>query len=97
MLDQLSASDFDSLPDRRITLLDGERRIPLEVKEVRELPKRMERAAAPFTLTLRDPGARTALAQGTFRFEHPTRGTLDLFTVPVGPDGEGMCYEIIFN
>jgi hypothetical protein len=97
VLDQLTTSDFDSLPDRRIMLMSGDRRIPLEVKEVRALPERMTRAVAPFTLTLRDPGAKTSFAQGMFRFEHPTRGVLDLFTVPIGPDGVGMCYEIIFN
>jgi hypothetical protein len=97
MLDQLTAADFESLPERRIVLLRGEQRIVLDVVEVRTLAQHAPRNVAPFSVTLRESSARTSLPQGTFRYEHPLHGALDLFTVPVGPDGQGMCYEIIFN
>jgi hypothetical protein len=35
--------------------------------------------------------------QGMFRVEHPTLGQLEMFAVPIGPDGQGLCYEILFN
>jgi hypothetical protein len=97
MIDQLSAADFETLPEHRLSMVHGDKRIDFEVAGVRALPARSQRPAPPFALLLRDKGARTALAQGTFRYEHPVHGALDLFTVPVGPDGQGMCYEIIFN
>jgi hypothetical protein len=49
-----------------------------------------------FALTFRGP-CEPALAQCIWRFEHPKLGPRDLFTVPLGPDGEGMLYEVIFN
>ena len=83
MIDRLSAADFETLPEHRLAMVHGDKRIDFEVAGVRALPARK--------------GARASLPQGTFRYEHPVHGPLDLFTVPVGPDGQGMCYEIIFN
>ena len=97
MLDQLSAADFETLPEGRLALVHGERRILLEVAAIRPLPARAKRPVPPFALLLRDNGARSSLPQGTFRYEHPVHGALDLFTVPIGPDSKGMCYEVIFN
>lgn len=97
MIDRLCAADFEALPGQRLAMVHGGKRIVLEVAGVRALPARAKRAAPPFALLLRDNGARASLPQGTFRYEHPVHGPLDLFTVPVGPDGQGMCYEIIFN
>ena len=56
-----------------------------------------DRGLVILAVVLRENGARRMLPQGMFRFEHPVHGTLDLFTVPIGPDGVGACYEIIFN
>lgn len=96
-INELGAADFETLPGRQLVLVNGEQRVALDVVETRALPVRMARAAPPFALTLRHTGARASLPQGMFRYEHPVHGMLDLFTVPVGPDGQGMCYEIIFN
>ena len=35
--------------------------------------------------------------QTTFTLEHPDKGNLDVFFVPVGFDGEGVLYEAIFS
>ncbi|TLY46916.1 MAG: hypothetical protein E6K53_17005 [Gammaproteobacteria bacterium] len=85
MSSTLTAADFENLPDHRMTLAHGEQRLTLDV------------ANEPFAITLRDTGARQSLRQGNYRYEHPVRGALDLFTVPLGPDGKGMVYEITFN
>jgi hypothetical protein len=97
MLDKLSAADFETLPDRRIELAFGDRRVTLEVTEVRALAPTKARAITPFTVTLRENGANQSMPQATYAYRHPQHGTLELFTVPLGPDGKGMCYEIIFN
>lgn len=96
MLDRLTAADFESLPDRRIEAEFGEGRVALEIKEVRLLPANPKRGA-PFALTLRENGASRYAPQGTYVYRHPLHGPLELFTVPSGPDGVGMCYEITFN
>jgi hypothetical protein len=49
-----------------------------------------------FSLTFRGPLA-PMLEQRIHRLEHSVIGSRDLFVVPIGPDGEGMLYEVIFN
>jgi hypothetical protein len=91
-----SAADFENLPDSRLTLLHGDKQLALNVVKVRRLPAHAY-ASEPFVVTLRDNGAHSSLAQGSYRYEHPAHGVLELFTVPIGPDGQGMAYEITFN
>jgi hypothetical protein len=49
-----------------------------------------------FSLVFRGAMAPT-LAQCTYRVVHPAHGEMDIFLVPIGPDGAGMRYEAIFN
>jgi hypothetical protein len=49
-----------------------------------------------FSLVFRGPMT-PVLAQGIRNMEHATLGKLQLFLVPIGPDGSGMCYEAVFN
>jgi hypothetical protein len=49
-----------------------------------------------FGASVRGP-RQPALAQQIWRFEHPAPGAHDLFAVPLGPDGEGMLCDVIFN
>lgn len=56
-------------------------------------PEGQERAQ--FSLLFHGP-ADGALAQGTYRLTHEELGELDLFLVPLGPDGAGMRYEAAF-
>lgn len=37
------------------------------------------------------------LPQGIYRLEHDQLGTIDLFLVPIGKDGDGYQYEAVFN
>jgi hypothetical protein len=37
------------------------------------------------------------LPQRIYRLEHEQMGPLELFIVPVGPDGDGLGYEAIFT
>jgi len=96
MLEQLTAADFRALPDNRIDARFGDAETRLEIVEVRELSA-SARPVTPFALTLRDTGAKHAMPQGVYAFQHPLHGSIELFIVPIGPDREGMCYEVIFN
>jgi hypothetical protein len=50
----------------------------------------------PYSLVFRGP-ASPVLPQRIYRFRHERMGDLELFLVPIGPDGEGMRYEAIFT
>ena len=50
----------------------------------------------PFSLMLRSSGPAYA-PQGIYRIEHNQLGAFDLFIVPLGPDQQGMRYEVIFT
>lgn len=99
MLDQLQSSHFSPClhTSFSVPLTDAES-IPLELVEVTDL-----RAAPgagirqPFSLLLLGPVSDRRLPQGTYPLHHDTLGRLDLFIVPVGPEGGRMRYEAIFN
>lgn len=50
----------------------------------------------PYSLVFRGPPA-PILPQRIYRLRHEQMGDLELFLVPIGPDGEGMRYEAIFT
>ena len=50
----------------------------------------------PYSLVFRGP-ASPILPQRIYRLRHEHMGDLELFLVPIGPDGEGMRYEAIFT
>lgn len=97
MLDQLKLEDFQPLVGQSLNLGDGTNSVVLELAEARALKSPSPRSAPSFALILRHNGAKQAFGQGLYRLEHPGLGALDLFVVPVGPDGTGMCYEVTFN
>lgn len=41
--------------------------------------------------------AKPLLPQNIYSLSHDAMGTLDLFLVPIKPDGEGSHYEAVFN
>jgi len=74
------------------------RAIPLVLIEVTEHgsgaagPQRRQ----PFSVLFRGP-ALPVLPQRTYVMDHNSLGRLELFLVPVGPDGQGMRYEAAFT
>ena len=104
MLDQLTVSDF-------IGHLNRTFRVSLGSEDVFELELigadtigESQRPASPgirsqaFSLIFRGPRDRL-LPQQIYPIEHPTRGTLGIFLVPFGPEGDpnGLHYQAIFN
>jgi ribosomal protein S18 acetylase RimI-like enzyme len=89
-----SPDDFRALLDTWIDVVHDGGAVPLLLKEVQE---RSGGGMVRFSLLLHGPGDRP-LEQGTYTFRHPTRGDVDLFTVPVaGSSAERMLYEICFS
>lgn len=96
MLDSLSIDDFRALVGSPVRVSQGTSEGALEVADASAAqPHAAQRAT--FVVTLRHAGTQRSLAQGMYRLHHPQHGALDLFMVPVGPDGQGMCYEVVFN
>jgi hypothetical protein len=49
-----------------------------------------------FSLVFRGPGD-LILGQGMYRFENDRLGSLEIFIVPLQPDGDGARYEAVFT
>jgi hypothetical protein len=96
MLEQITSQEFRSLQETPLTLEVNGRHHAVQVAEVREFPAHHARPEPPFSVTLL-AHRELLFSQGIYRLHLPTRGALDVFMVPLGPDARGMRYEIIFN
>lgn len=96
MLDRLSKEDFEPLLGQNVKVVAAGTAAELEVAETTTLKSPSPRATPSFRVILRSRNG-WRVPQGTFRVTHPTLGELELFAVPIGPDGIGLCYEILFN
>ena len=78
--------------------LAAEAQVDLELVQVKGYLKNpgdqdgMER----FSLFFKGPG-KPHLPQSTYSLSHEGMGTIDLFLVPIGRDGDGLRYEAVFN
>lgn len=97
MLQEIAVEEFEVLVGQTLELERDGHRFALEVAEVHRLRAPSPRPLPPFSVLLRDPAAKHSHTQGMYRIEHPQRGGIDLFVVPLGPDGQGMAYELTFN
>lgn len=92
-----SAARFQAAIDSAFEMspLEGDARpIELRLAQVRTTPAPAgyEQFAAVFV------GPLAPLhEQGTYRFTHPVLGTMELFTVPLGPGRTGMQYEVCIS
>ena len=96
MLETLSPEDFDAIGAQPLVLSGSHAQLPVEIAEVRRI-KSPSLRAQPFSVVFRHRDARQHAAQGIYRLDLPGHGAVDLFVVPIGPDGKGMCYEAVFN
>ena len=97
MLHELSIDAFEAVRGQTLRITSGEDFRDLELADVSVLNNPSPRPQPPFSLTFRDNGAKQSFGQGVYRLLHPTLGPVDLFFVPLGPDGKGMTYEVTFN
>ncbi|MEZ5333124.1 MAG: DEAD/DEAH box helicase [Thermoanaerobaculia bacterium] len=100
VLDRLQLSDFGPIVGRSVALhREGEAALALELVEARGLSGASRGGRQPFSLLYRGP-TEPVLPQGIYRMDHPEVGALELFLVPLGPDGEardGLLYEAVFT
>lgn len=101
MLDQLTSADFAPYRGQTFTVrLESVEPIALELVSVTELGAAGDESALrrrPFALLFLGPVSTHYLRQHIYRLEHEQLGALELFLVPLGPEGGRMRYESIFN
>jgi hypothetical protein len=95
-LNQLRPEDFEPLVGLSMPVELHSGTLACELTKVHRLPPHALREHPPFALILRGPREQP-LRQGTYALLHPEHGRLELFMVPIGPDGGGWGYEITFN
>lgn len=91
----LCREDFAALDaPLRVIRPDGE--VALTVASTHALPAHALRAMPPFSVVLRGPREQP-LRQGMFAVDHPSRGRMQLFLVPIAGSATAIDYEVIFN
>ena len=99
MLDQLTIEDFETRVGEPFTVsaADGDA-LEITLASADRAPEHYARPGGrkPFSLIFHGPRSPYA-PQGTWQVEHAELGALDLFLVPLGPEGEVMRYQAVFT
>ncbi len=97
MLDQLQASDFSPLLNQTMQIRFSEEVIlPAELVQVRDVESYTPLERKPFAIVFRTDQQTHYYHQTIAILEHPEKGDLSVFFVPVGFDGKGVLYEALF-
>lgn len=97
MLDQLQASDFSSLLNQTLNIrFSPEITLPAELIQVRDVESYTPLERKPFAIVLRTGQKTHYYHQTVAVLEHPEKGDLSIFFVPVGFDSKGVLYEALF-
>jgi len=72
--------------------------VDLELVEVKDYMKNAgdQEGMERFSVFFKGPG-KPFLLQRTYSLSNQEMGQIDLFLVPIGPDGDGFRYEAVFN
>ena len=98
MLDQLQASDFEPFLNQTMNMrFSAEVTLPAELVQVREVRGQSPLDRKPFSVVMRTNQTTHYYQQTMCILEHPEKGDLTLFFVPVGFDGTGVLYEAAFS
>ncbi len=98
MLDTLSIADFEPYLQTEFSIrFTQEVTLPSLLIEAKTLNTYSELERKPFSLTFRTQQKDTYYNQAIFGLQHPEKGEILMFMVPLGLDSEGMRYEAIFS
>ena len=95
----MTQEDFAKHLNQRFRLRSDAGDLQLELIEataIRTTGKPPDGQRAPFSAVFRGP-KEAPLAQMIYDIEHQEMASLPLFMVPIGPDDQGMLYEVVFN
>ena len=96
-LKDLTHEHFTGLLNAKFRIQGGAPDVELELIEAMNLGTGRRSRRDPFSLIFRGPG-KVVFPQRIYRLHGDSLGTLEIFLVPIGPDGDGagMLYEAIF-
>lgn len=99
MLDTLQASDFTPFLHQTLTLsFEPDKPLAAELMAVKEQPGSYTPIdRVPFSITIRTDQKTHYYNQMMAVLDHPAKGQIPLFFVPVGFDGVGVLYEAVFG
>lgn len=92
----LTIDDFSALTEQTLELEFAGQRQAANIIDVKAGTATSGMEREPFSVVIRSGAKNQHWPQGTHTLHHPEHGALDLFMVPIGPDTQGMCYEISF-
>ncbi len=97
MLDQLEISDFSPWLDQPMTIrFTPEASLRANLIQVRQVESYSPLNRQPFAIVFRTDQKTHYFEQAICVLEHPEKGDLPLFFVPVGHDAQGVMYEAVF-
>jgi hypothetical protein len=98
MLQYLTASSFSEHLGTSFRIsFGGESPLEAVLFEVKRHEEHDGPRKQPFSVYFRTSSSGPVLPQRIYQVEHDQMGTMDIFLVPIGPDGQGMRYEAVFN
>lgn len=92
----LRIEDFEPRKGEAFRLTAGATSLDLTLGEVQRLGNAL-RAGGAFSLIFTAPAGGPVAPQAIYPIEHPALGTLELFVVPIQPQGGRNRYEVIFT
>ncbi len=96
MLEHITYNIFESILGETIDLKVGEICFQAKVDRVDLLRENPDQQRQPFSVELLADNTEN-YGQQIYEINHPALGDVSLFAVPLGPDKEGMRYQILFN
>lgn len=94
----LQIDDIKPLLNQKLIIrFSDSHRLSAEVIEVSSLKNFSQSNTEPFSFVLRTEQKNEYFPQAIYTIEHPSKGDISVFIVPIGLDTEGMKYEIIFS
>ncbi|MDX2282453.1 MAG: hypothetical protein NW218_22875 [Saprospiraceae bacterium] len=98
MLDTLSIADFEPYLETEFAIrFTQDVTLPSKLIEARILNTFSDLERKPFSLIFRTQQKDQYYNQAVFGLQHPEKGEILMFMVPLGLDSEGMRYEAIFS
>ncbi len=98
MLDELHASDFTPLEGSVLPIrFNPQVTLDARLIEVSEVKGESPLSRNPFHLVFQTEQKNEYYPQAIYTLIHPEKGDIELFMVPLGDDGKGMRYEIVFS
>jgi hypothetical protein len=72
-------------------------RLPAELLQVTELENYNKLERQPFSIVFKTAQTTAYYQQAIYTIEHPDKGDMEVFLVPLGPGNGGMKYEAVFS